>query len=66
MRAMIYEIFGLAFLAGSMLIFYQCIVFLAQKDYVAGFAVMAIGFFVMRGGTELAKLAVLLRRERSS
>lgn len=63
MRAMIYELLGLAFIASSMAFFYQCIIFLAEKDYVAGFGVLAIGFFVLRGGNELAKLAILLRRE---
>lgn len=63
MRALIYEGLGLVFVASSMAFFYQCIVFLAEKDYVAGFGVIAVGFLVLRGGTELAKLAILLRRE---
>lgn len=63
MRALIYEILGLVFVASTMAFFYQCIVFLAEKDYVAGFAALALGFIVLRGGTELTKLALLLRRE---
>lgn len=65
MRALVYEIFGLGLLISSLVFFYQCIGFLAQKDYVAGFVVLAIGFFVLRAGTELGKLAVLIRREES-
>jgi hypothetical protein len=63
MRSLVYEIFGLGLLASSMLFFYRCIEFLASKDYVAGLAVLAIGFLVLRAGSELGKMAVLLRRE---
>lgn len=66
MRAMIYEVIGLLFVASTMLFFYQCVVFLAEKDYVAGFATIGVGFVALRGGIELTKLALLLRRERSS
>lgn len=66
MRSLIYEILGLGLLAGSVLFFYRCVSFLADKDYVAGVAVLAIGFFMLRAGTELGKLAVLLRREEAS
>jgi hypothetical protein len=65
MRALVYEIFGLGFLVSSLVFFYTCISFLAEKDYVAGFVVLAIGFFVLRAGSELSKLAVLVRREES-
>jgi|GEM_PF-3167656 len=66
MRALIYEIFGLLFVASTMVFFYQCIVFLAEKDYVAGFAAIGVGFVVLRGGIEMTKMALLLRRERSA
>ncbi|TDP73590.1 hypothetical protein DFR33_106234 [Bradymonas sediminis] len=66
MRALIYEILGLIFVASTMVFFYQCIMFLAEKDYIAGFATLAIGFIVLRGGIEMGKMALLLRRERSA
>lgn len=65
MRSLVYEMLGLGLLASSIVFFYRCIAFLAAKDYVAGLAVLAVGFFVLRAGTELSKLAVLVRREES-
>ncbi len=65
MRSLVYEVLGLGLLVSSLFFFYRSIVFLAQKDYVAGLAVVTVGFFVLRAGTELGKLAVLLRREDS-
>jgi FtsH-binding integral membrane protein len=65
MRSLVYEIFGLGLLVSSLVFFYQCISFLAEKDYIAGFVVLAIGFFVLRTGSELGKLAVLVRREEA-
>ena len=65
MRSLVYEIFGLGLLVSSLVFFYQCIAFLAEKDYIAGFVVLAIGFFVLRTGSGLGKLAVLVRREES-
>lgn len=66
MRALIYEVLGLIFVVSTMAFFYQSIMFLAEKDYVAGFATLGIGFLVLRGGIELAKMALLLRREHSA
>lgn len=66
MRALIYEIIGLGFLLASVVFFYRCVGFLADKDYVAGLSVLAIGFFMLRAGSELGKLAVLLRREEDA
>ena len=63
MRALLYEILALGLMASSMLFFYQCVEFMADKDYVAGFVLVAVGFIVLRSGVELSKLAVLLRRE---
>lgn len=65
MRALVYEIIGFGLLAGSIAFFYHCVGFLADKDYVAGLAVLAIGFFMLRAGSELGKLALLVRREEA-
>lgn len=64
MRAIIYEILGLALLVGSGFLFFRSIEFLAQKDYLSGILVLVVGVTVIRTGVELGKLAVLARRER--
>jgi hypothetical protein len=46
---------GLAF-------FHECVTLLARRDYVAAILVMFIGFAVMRGGAELARLVLGARR----
>jgi len=62
MRALIYEIIGLGLMAASGWLFYRCLYFLAEKNYLAGLVVLVIGFVVIRTGVELGKLAVLHRR----
>ena len=47
---------------GGIAFFYQCVRFLAGRDYVAAILVMFVGFAVMRGGSELARLALGARR----
>ena len=37
MRPLIYEILGVGLLLASVFFFYQCVEFLADKDYIAGF-----------------------------
>jgi len=54
---------GLAFIlvTGSLVFFYQCVRFLARRDYVAAILLMFIGFAVIRVGAELARLALIDR-----
>jgi hypothetical protein len=42
----------------SLFFFYACLLALARRDYVAGILLMFVGFAVMRGGSELARLAL--------
>ena len=66
MRHVLYEVLGLGLMAGGGAFFYVCIEFLSERDYIAGFLILALGFGVLRTGLELSKLAVVLRREESS
>jgi len=63
MRATVYEGLSLTMLLGSVFFLYQCVEFLAQKDYVAGTITLAVGFLVVRTGVDLGKLAYVARRE---
>ena len=65
MRHILYEILGLGLMVAGGTFFYVCIEFLAERDYIAGFLMLALGFGVLRTGVELSKLAVVLRREES-
>jgi hypothetical protein len=46
---------------GSLLFFYECVGFLAKRDYVASVILMFVGFAVIRVGAELARLALVER-----
>ena len=63
MRHLVYELLGLGLIIGGVVFFYLSVEFLAEKDYIAGFLVIGLGFGVLRTGVELSKLAVLFRRE---
>jgi hypothetical protein len=62
-KGILYEILSLALIVGSLFFFYQCTVFLTEKDYLAATLTMLIGFAVARVSVELARLAVIVRRE---
>lgn len=61
MRKYFFEVLALLLLAGSLVFFYECLRFLARRDYVAGILLMFIGFAVIRVGAELARLALIDR-----
>ena len=63
MRALVFELVGVLMLLGSAVFFYETIVFLSQKDYVAAAMMLIIGFGIIRVGVELSKLALVIRRE---
>lgn len=44
--------------SASLFFFYECVVFVARRDYVASIVLMFVGFAVMRGGSEMARLAI--------
>lgn len=63
MRAIVYDIVGIALMLGSLLFLYRCVEFLAQKDYVAGALTLVAGVVVVRAGVEMGRLSFAERRE---
>lgn len=55
MRNITLDIITIISLLGSFFLFYNCIDFLAEKDYVAGFIIAALGVFVLRVSAEFAR-----------
>jgi hypothetical protein len=62
LRKYFFEALALLLLLGSLVFFYECIRFLARRDYVAATLLMFIGFAVIRVGAELARLALIERQ----
>jgi hypothetical protein len=56
-----FELLAFLLLCGSLVFFYECIRFLARRDYVSAILLMFIGFAVIRVGAELARLALIDR-----
>ncbi len=63
MKGTLYEVLSVALIAGSLFFFYECTQFLTLKDYLAAILSMLIGFAVSRTAVELARLAVIVRKE---
>jgi len=61
-RKYFFQILAVALLGGSLAFFYECVRFLARRDYVAATLLMFIGFAVIRVGSELARLALIERQ----
>jgi hypothetical protein len=49
---------SLVLCGASLWLFYQCVLLVARRDYVGAILVMFMGFAGMRGGSELARLAM--------
>jgi hypothetical protein len=62
MRKYFYEVLAGVMLLGSLGFFYECIRFLARRDYVAATLLMFVGFAVIRAGAELARMALIERQ----
>ena len=62
MKGIVYEISSLASITASLFFFYLSTRFLTEKDYLAATLALFIGFTVVKGGVELAKLGVISRR----
>jgi hypothetical protein len=60
-RKYFFEALAFILIGGSLVFFYECIRFLARRDYVAATLLMFIGFAVIRVGAELARLALIER-----
>ncbi|TXD38345.1 hypothetical protein FRC98_05475 [Lujinxingia vulgaris] len=63
MRATLYDILGIGFIAGSAYFFVRTVNFLAEADYVAALIALAVAFAVVRAGVDLSRLAVAASRE---
>lgn len=63
MKGLFYEILSLALIVGGLFFFYQCTVFLTETDYLAATLTLFIGFTVVRVAVEMARLAVIIRKE---
>ena len=61
LRKYFFEALAFILVTGSLLFFYQCVRFLARRDYVSAILLMFIGFAVIRVGAEFARLALLDR-----
>ena len=63
MRSVVYDVVSIGLSLASLVFFYRAVEFLADKDYVAAVLAIGIGFLVVRGGTEMGRLAVFSRKE---
>ncbi|MBI2894985.1 MAG: hypothetical protein HYY06_15630 [Deltaproteobacteria bacterium] len=55
MRRVLPEALGTVLVLGSLGLFYQCVVYLQRRDYVAAILIMFVGFAVVRSGVELLR-----------
>jgi hypothetical protein len=60
-RRYLFEILAVLLIGGSLVFFYECVSYLAKRDYVASLILMAIGLSVITVGKELARLALAQR-----
>jgi len=59
MRRYLFEVLAIVLLGGSLVFFWECIAYLAKRDYVAAVILMGIGLTVITVGKELARLALV-------
>ncbi len=59
MRRYLFELLALLLIGGSLVFFWECISYLAKRDYVAAVILMGIGLAVISVGKELARLALV-------
>ncbi len=59
MRGYVYDIASLMLISLSIYFFYRSIAFLTTGDYVSGVVATVIGFFVIRVGVELSRVALV-------
>ncbi len=56
---MFFEILSLSLILGSIFFFYECIGYLAHRDYAAAIILMFIGLAVISVAKEMARLALV-------
>ena len=61
MRRYFFEILALLLLGGSLVFFYECVGYLARRDYVGSLILLGVGLSVITVGKELARLALVQR-----
>ncbi len=59
MRRYLFELLALLLIGGSLVFFWECVSYLAKRDYVAAVILMGIGLAVISVGKELARLALV-------
>ena len=64
MRIWFYDTMSVGFSVIATYFFYQCVVFLAKGDYIAGILVLSIGAFLLRNSIEFGKLGILVSQEK--
>ncbi|MCB9558361.1 MAG: hypothetical protein H6707_19760 [Deltaproteobacteria bacterium] len=61
MKRYFFEVFAALLFLAALGVFYLCVRFLTQRDYIAAILLTFVGFAVVRAGTELARFAMLDR-----
>jgi len=59
MRRSLFEILALLLTVGGLVFFWECVTFLAKRDYIAALILTGIGLAVLSVGKELARLALV-------
>ena len=59
MRRYLFEILALLLVVGGLVFFWECVTYLAKRDYIAALVLAGIGFAVLTVGKELARLALV-------
>lgn len=54
-----FEVLAVLLMGGSIVFFFECIGYLARRDYVAAIILMFIGLAVISVGKEIARLALI-------
>jgi hypothetical protein len=60
-RRWFFEVLALLLILGSLVFFWECVSYLAKRDYIAALVLTGIGFSVLTVGKELARLALVQR-----
>ena len=59
MRRWFFEVLALLLIGGSLVFFWECVSYLAKRDYIAAIVLVGIGLSVLTVGKELARLALV-------
>lgn len=59
MRRWFFEVLALLLICGSLVFFWECVTYLAKRDYIAAIVLVGIGLSVLTVGKELARLALV-------